>query len=239
MIHRILSTLAIASITFAAAQAAAPPRAETTTYVDGNLTGVSPNTGGTLMLSDEKAMFFRTGLANVPVPYANITHLELGATKETSHDVPMYKVWKKFGAKTQTQLLIINFKNDEGEEKNMTLELAKPAASGVLSAIQSHAPQSTETTAVAKAEPAGKTTTEKPSKNDNKVAKADKNEAKKDSTKDPKPEEKQADKTFASRSADKPGATWWGDDYWKTTRNADKWGPVKPAASGTNDQNPK
>ncbi len=234
MTHRILSTLAIATLTLAATQAATPPRAETTTYVDGNLTGVSPNTGGTLMLSDEKAMYFRTGLANVPVPYANITHLELGATKETSHDVPMYKVWKKFGSKTQTQLLIVNFKNDEGEEKNMTLELAKPAAPGVLSAIQAHAPKGTDPTAVATAEPPSQTKTEKAPKSDHKVAKAEKNEAKKDTKTD---EPKEVDKTFASRSADKPGATWWGDDYWKTTRNADKWGPAKPATSTPNEQN--
>src|SRR5580658_10442469 len=113
---RILSTLAIAALTLAAVNAGgapAPTRAETSTYVDGNVTGVSPNTGGTLMLSDAKTMYFRTGLSNVPVPYANITHVELGAIKETSHDVPAYKVWKHFGPKTQTQLLIVNFKNDE------------------------------------------------------------------------------------------------------------------------------
>ena len=33
-------------------------RAETTTYVEGNLAGVSPNTGGTLLFSDAKAMVF-------------------------------------------------------------------------------------------------------------------------------------------------------------------------------------
>ena len=233
MTHRILSTLAIGALMLAAAQAGTPARAEPPPMSTAISPAFSPNTGGTLMLSDEKAMYFRTGLANVPVPYANITHVELGATKETSHDVPAYKVWKHFEKKTQTQLLIVNFKSDEGEEKNMTLELAKPAAAGVMSAIQSHAPQGAETTAVAKTEP---TPSEKPAKNDSKVAKADKKDVKKDS----KPEEKEADKTFASR-AEKPGATWWGDDYWKTSRNADKWGPVKPATPptppATNEQN--
>jgi hypothetical protein len=218
--NRILSTLAIAALTLAAVNAGgapAPARAETSTYVDGNVTGVSPNTGGTLMLSDEKAMYFRTGLANVPVPYANITNVELGATKETSHDVPAYKVWKRFEKKTQTQLLIVNFKSDEGEEKNMTLELAKTAVPGVVSAIQAHGVKDvTASTAVAKAEPSGKT------------SKAARNDIQK--------EEKPEDKTWATTNASKkPDAQWWGDDFWKTQRNSDKWNS-KTAASTANDQ---
>ena len=100
------------------------PQAETTTYVDGNLTGVTPNSGATLTFSGEKEIVLRTGLTNVTVPYENISHAELGAVKETSHG------HKLFGhhAKTQTQLLIVNFKNGEGEEKTMTLELAQPVA---------------------------------------------------------------------------------------------------------------
>src|SRR5258707_8715749 len=114
------------------ASALAASRSESTTYVDGNLTGVSPNTGGTLLFSDDKAMYFRTGLSNVPVPYAGISKVELGAVKETSHDVPLYKVWalhKRFsgGNKTETRLVIVDFKNEEGEDKSMTLELARTA----------------------------------------------------------------------------------------------------------------
>src|SRR5262245_39676467 len=101
-------------------------RAETTTYVDGNLTGVAPNTGGTLVFAEGKSMLFRTGLATIEVPYAGITKSELGATKTNSHDVPLYKVWslhKRFAGKTHTQFLVVDFKNDEGQEKTMTLEV--------------------------------------------------------------------------------------------------------------------
>ena len=172
----------------------AASRSETTTYVDGNVKGVSPNTGGTLVLSDEKAMFFRTGLANVEVPYEGISKVELGAVKETSHDVPLYKVWalhKRFtgGNKTETQLLIVGYKNEEGEEQSMTLELAQPAMKGVVSTLEertgkSFAPEQKDT---ASAKPA-KRAASKPA-----------NQAK--------------------TSSD----AWWGDDYWKTTRNSDKW----------------
>src|SRR5689334_19972376 len=100
------------------AAAIAAPRSESTTYVDGNLKGVSPNTGGTLSFTDEKAMYLRTGLENVEVPYSAISKVERGAVKETSHNVPVYKVWalhKRFtGAnKTESQLLIVNFKNED------------------------------------------------------------------------------------------------------------------------------
>ena len=218
MTTRLLSNIGIAGIAAlaltASNAAAADTRAETTTYVDGNLTGVSPNTGGTLLFSDDKAMYFRTGLSNVPVPYANISHTELGATKETSHDVPLYKVWalhKRLG-KTETQLLIINFKNDAGEEKNMTLELAKSSAPVVLSTIQSHGVKNVvaENTVVAKAEPA--TNGEKP----------------------PKPSKADAKKTDPEKTAAKADS-WWGDDYWKTSRNADKWN-TKSGTSSNNDQ---
>jgi hypothetical protein len=131
--------------------------------------------------------------------------------KETSHDVPLYKVWAR-RSKTETQLLIVNFKNEAGEEKSMTLELAKASAPGVLASIQSHSPngpateKTPEKTMVASAEPVAK-----PAKS----AKPVKDEPAK---KDPK----KAD-NMASGRPDKPTDPWWGDDYWKTSRNADKW----------------
>jgi len=189
--------LVLAVLTSAAALAAS--RAETTTYVDGNLTGVSPNTGGTLLFPDENAMYFRTGLSNVAVPYSGISKVELGAVKETSHDVPLYKVWaihKRFngGNKTETQLLILAFKNDEGEDKTMTLELAEPAVANVLAAIDNRTGKTwVEKTQVASSKSSGK---KKPAKEGAEAKTA--------------PEEKPAD-------------GWWGDSVWKTTRNADKW----------------
>ncbi len=176
----------------------AASRSETTTYVDGNLKGVSPNTGGTLVLSEEKTMYFRTGLENVEVPYSGISKVELGAVKETSHDVPFYKVWalhKRFNGsnKTETQLLIVNFKNEDGEEKAMTLELAKPAMDGVLRSIEKGTGKSWVSA-------------------------------------EPKTQTASAKKKSAAEA--KNSTDWWGDDYWKTTRNADKWN--KPAGSNNN-----
>jgi hypothetical protein len=210
-----------------AAAAFASSPAETTTYVDGNLTGVSPNTGATLNLSDDKQMVLRTGLTNVEVPYDAISHFELGAVKETSHGGKFFG----HGKKTETQLLIVNFKSAEGEEKTMTLELAQPAAASVMSTIQSHAkpaeqiaqntpppapekPADVKPADPAPADPAsGKTTPDQPAKR----------------TKLEKP-----DKVDTMKAGKESTTNWWGDDWWKTTRNADKWN--KPQTANAPDQ---
>jgi hypothetical protein len=193
----------------AAAAAFGAPQAETTTYVDGNLIGVSPNSGATLTYSGEKQMTLRTGLTNIDVPYENISHAELGAVKETSHG------HKLFGRRTttQTQLLIVNFKNGEGEDKTMTLELAQPAAASVFSSIQSHqaAPQQVATSETPAPTPA-------PAQP---VAKL-------------KTRTKMEPKADAAAATPKSSADWWGDTWWKTSRNADKW--TKPASTNAPDQ---
>lgn len=224
---RLLGIIGLAALTVAATTAApAASRSETTTYVDGNIAGVSPNTGGTLVLSDEKAMSFRTGLSTVAIPWASVTHVELGATKETSHDVPVYKVWalhKRFGGKTETQLLIVNFKNEGGEEKSMTLEVAKGSAGNVLSTIQAHTANNpvsdpAEKTVVASAEPASDSAEPKVASNDT-PRKLTKKEAQAEAQRDVKGE---------------TSGPWWGDNFWKTPRNSDKWNAKTPTPTGSN-----
>jgi hypothetical protein len=210
-----MRTLSFVALSLFACGAAigATSRSETTTYVDGNLAGISPNSGGTLTFSDDTAMYFKSGLETVAVPYAGIVKTELGATRVHSHDVPLYKVWsleKRFSGRTQTQLLTVGFRNTEGEDKTMTLELAKPAAKSVLSLIQTHTAKNAtpvEHTVVASAEPAKSQAKAKPVKS----AAA-------------KPE------TPAKAASDE----WWGDQYWKTTRNAGTW--TKPAGTSGSEQ---
>jgi len=139
----------------ACATAFAASRAETTTYVDGNLTGVAPNTGGTLVFSDDKSMSFRTGLTTIAIPYAAITKAELGATRTNSHDVAFYKVWAHH-KKTETQFLTVDFKNEEGAAKTMTLELAQPSAPEVLATIKGHNGSSPNALASAKTDAGAK-----------------------------------------------------------------------------------
>jgi len=172
-----------------AALAATP--AQTTTYVDGNIEGVSPKTGGILSFDDAKAMELRAGLTTVAVPYADLTHAELGAVQENPHGVPLYKFWARRRHKTETQLLIVNFKDEQGADKTMTLELAQPAAESVLGELESRT---------------GK----------NFGAKTESASAK------PAPEKK-VDPMASSAAEKQETAPWWGDQVWKTERNAGKF----------------
>lgn len=187
----------IAVLTLAVCGAAlAATRSETATYVDGNLTGVSPKTGATLTLADDSGITLKAGSTTVEVPYSGVSHAELGAVKDNQHNPPLFKVWdlnRRFAHKTQTQLLIVNFKNADGEEKSMTLELAKSAAPSVLTTIQSHAGNAT---AVA-------------------------------STKSQR-------KSAAAKQEASADDSWWGDKYWKTKNNQDKWN--KPSVANAPEQ---
>jgi hypothetical protein len=120
------------------------PRPETSTYIDGNVSSLKPNTGGTLVFKDDNSMTFRTGSADVAVPYASILRAELGAIQTHSHGPSGMKVLAIVNPmrKTETQLLIVEFKSGLGENQTMTLKLAKPAASSVLATIQEHTPKS-------------------------------------------------------------------------------------------------
>lgn len=170
---RFISFLALAVAACGASVGTVHP--ETATYIEGNLTGVTPNTAGTLMFSDGTAMYLRTDSETIPVPYASISNAKLSAPKTHSHETALQKassLSKRLAGKTATKYLTVDFKNTGGEDQTMTLELAQPSASHALAAIQSR-------TAAALAKEAA---SHSPAKDD-----------------------------------------WWGDKYWKTTRNADKW----------------
>jgi hypothetical protein len=200
----------------------AASRAETTTYVDGNLTGVSPNTGGTLVVSDDKTLVFRTGLTTVSVPYTAVTKSELGATRETSHGSKLFLRHKK----TETQFLTVEFKNDEGEPKSMTLELAQASAPSVLAAIQDHTGKN-QTAEVAVVKGQEKLVTSVPVAGTPTASAPAPARVAASST---KPINDPHDRGAIASPATKPGSDWWGDDIWKTTRNAPTW--TKP--TGTN-----
>jgi hypothetical protein len=182
--------------------------------VDGNITGVSPNTGGTLLFTDDKTLVFRTGLTTISVPYAAVTRSELGATRETSHGG---KIWAR-RKKTETQFLTVEFKGEEGDAKTMTLELAQASAPSVLAAIQEH----TGKIEVATAAPVVTPVEDKagvrlaPAPAPVKVASA-------------KPIIDPNDRGSKASPATKPGSDWWGDDIWKTTRNSPTW--TKPTGT--------
>lgn len=109
------------------------------TYVVGNLSGVQAGTEGSLTLESGK-LVFHAGSANVEVPYAKLTLVELGPTLTHSVDVPLYHVWelhKRFLSERPTyQNLTLGFKDDDGADQSMTLELLEPATLQAYDALQ-------------------------------------------------------------------------------------------------------
>jgi hypothetical protein len=139
-----IKTALLASLTaFSCIAVSGAPRPETSTYIEGTVSSLKPNTGGTLVFTDTNSMTFRTGLAEVAVPYAGILKAELGVTQTHNHDSSGPKVLALVSRlrRTETQLLTVEFKNGSGDKQTMTLELAKPAASNVLATIQEHSPK--------------------------------------------------------------------------------------------------
>src|SRR5262245_50496612 len=125
---RIAMLIAIAAM--AARFVSAGTHNETVTYVDGNLSNVVANSGGWLVLGGDSALELKTGLATVAIPYSGVSKAELGEIRKHPTDTPMYKVWSlhKHFSKNETQLLKVEFKDEQGEQKNVTLELAKGTA---------------------------------------------------------------------------------------------------------------
>ena len=138
---------------------------QTVTYIGGTIADLAPNSGASLYLDNPQSMELRTPLHTVQVPYGQISKAELGSVKtHSSQPEALYKVWAlhKRLIKSETREMTVAFKNDNGQDQSMTIELSKPAASGLLARIQSH-------------------------------------------------------------NGSVADNTWWGDNYWKTTRNQDKW----------------
>jgi hypothetical protein len=158
--------LILPTLTILAGGLVAAADSETVTYIGGTVADLAPNSGATLYLNNPQSMELRTPLHTVQVPYGQISKAELGSvTVHSSEPEALYKVWAlpKRLMKSETQQMTVAFSNGNGQDQTMTIELSKPAASGLLAKIQRH---------------------------NGKIA--DNN--------------------------------WWGDSYWKTTRNKDSWG---------------
>jgi hypothetical protein len=122
---------------------------QTVTYIDGNLADLAPNTGATLYLNSPQSMELRTPLHKVQVPYGQISKAELGAVQvHSSEPEAFYKVWAlpKRLMKSETQQMTVAFKDGNGLNQTMTIELPKPAASALVATIERHSAKVAEST---------------------------------------------------------------------------------------------
>ena len=81
-------------------------RPETSTYVDGNVAALKPNTGGTLVFSDSKASPVSHRISRGLRTLRRDPQSGARRHKVHSHDAPAYKVWTRLH-KTETQLLTV------------------------------------------------------------------------------------------------------------------------------------
>jgi hypothetical protein len=145
---------------------------QTVTYIDGSLADLAPNTGATLYLNSPQSMELRTPLHKVQVPFGQISKAELGEIQvHSSEPEALYKVWAlpKRLVKSETRQMTMTFKDGNGQDQTMTIELSKQAATGLMATIE----------------------------------------------------------RLSGKVADN---SWWGDSYWKTTRNKDQWGGASTVA---------
>jgi hypothetical protein len=200
-------------------------RTEKVVYTDGNLTGIAGRAIAVLEVAPDKGMTLRVGRNDVSVPYTSIVKTD-AVEDTTTVPAPGKKAAKPH------QLVTVEFNSVQGEPRTMTLDMSKDSAARVLAAIHKHPPSdnkvdtklaSVQTPAsdTATATPADtKAKSDKQAKADQKAAKkekADKDKADKLAKKNKKKEEEVA-------KSDKPKKDdWWGDSYWRTTRNNGKW----------------
>lgn len=133
--------LTLPTLTILAGGLLAAADSATVTYIDGNVTDLTPNTGATLSMKNPQSLELHTPLHTVQVPYSQILKAELGTvTVHTSEPEPLYKVWAlpKRLMKTETRQMTVGFTNASGQIQTMTIELSNVAASDVLAMIERH-----------------------------------------------------------------------------------------------------
>jgi len=202
------------------------------TYTVGNLDGIHTGATGFVRV-DDNTLSFRTGSTVVQTSYSNITSTELGSEGRHPVDVPR----KRHGSKTVYQNLLVNFKDAEGKEQTMTLELTQPAAREIHNAVEQRkqalakAPVTAPAAVATHKEKAAKPVVAKTEKAKPETAKAEKTKAKKAKAETAKSEAAKPEKVASAapkteapeqRPEPKP-AGWWGDEYWKTARNQSTW----------------
>ena len=133
--------LTVPTLTILAGGLLAAADSATVTYIDGNVADLTPNSGATLYMTNPQTLELKTPLHKVQIPYAQISKAEVGSVMVHSADPePLYKVWAlpKRLMKSETQQMTLAFKDANGQDQKMTIEMSKTSADSVLATIESH-----------------------------------------------------------------------------------------------------
>ena len=131
---RIANILLLCSVASLAAAAGRPA-----VYTIGNLEGISTGTEGILAVESDTVVF-RTGKANMVIPYANIVETELGPEAEPADSAPLYKIWRLHKRLSPERAihraLTIEFADKAGMPQTVTLDMEAAAAVETLKQIE-------------------------------------------------------------------------------------------------------
>ena len=133
--------LTVPTLTILAGGLLAAADSATVTYIDGNVADLTPNSGATLYMTNPQILELKTPLHKVQIPYAQISKAEVGSVMvHTADPEPLYKVWAlpKRLMKSETQQMTLAFKDANGQDQKMTIEMSKTSADSVLATIGSH-----------------------------------------------------------------------------------------------------
>jgi len=102
-------------------------------YVIGNLKEFSAGDSGVVRLGEEE-MTFRAGKVAVAAPYKSVTDLEMGPAFTRPSSAPL---WKRLASKRPVyRNITINFKDSDGDEQIMTLEMIEHDAAEVYDLVE-------------------------------------------------------------------------------------------------------
>ncbi len=149
-------------------------------------------------------------------------------------NVPGYKFWevgKRMANKTVYQNLLVNFKDADGREQTMTLELTQPSAREVHDAVEDRKLALAKAAAAA---PAPLATRKEKTVHQKAAASQPKTETVASTAPKAQPETVASNAASTTPKAQPETATsaaekmygqegWWGNQYWKTARNQNAW----------------
>jgi hypothetical protein len=100
---------------------------QSATYVVGNIADLVPGDTGVLRLEGDQFVF-RSSKASIPVPYRQVTELEMGPIVNHPSEEPLWKIHKRLAPKTTYRTLTFNFNGEGGDTQTLTVELPENAA---------------------------------------------------------------------------------------------------------------
>jgi hypothetical protein len=209
-----LITAAVALLTPSMSLAGTATAAE---FVSGTVKSIPVNTSGSLDAGGTTDLRFRYGKSVFSLPYKNIT------TAEVTEPIGKH-LWKVPVPKVGKSARFLNISYREGTETRMlTFRAPTSAVNDVVASINAHRKGTESTTATTSAPPPPPAHAKAKA-----PAKAPAHAKAKAPAKAPAPVTAAPAATASAPSIKTDTEDWWGDRYWRTTRNKGKW-PEVPA----------